>query len=248
VVAPSRGIRRWPPRPRRARRRHALGEELLRQADAQAGERACSRSRGVVLGRALQAGGVARVEAGHAPQQQGAVLGAPRHRPALVERGGEGDHAVARHHAVGRLDAGDAAQGGRLADRAAGVGAGGAGARRAATAAAEPPEEPPGTAAGVPGVLHRAEDGEVSLDEPMANSSMLVLPSVTVPAALSARPRGVVGADEVGQHLRAAGGEHALGAENVLVRQRDAGERAASPRPGGRRRRAPWPGAFLGRR
>src|SRR5262245_10514850 len=58
------------------------------------------------------------------------------------------------------------------------------GATRAATAAAEPPEEPPGT--------RRVSQGFftgpyqlVSLDEPMANSSMLVLPSVTMPPALS---------------------------------------------------------------
>ena len=48
-------------------------------------------------------------------------------RPGLVEAGGEGDHAVARHYAVSGLDASESAQGGGLADRAAGVGAGGGG-------------------------------------------------------------------------------------------------------------------------
>src|SRR5688572_17580636 len=58
------------------------------------------------------------------------------------------------------------------------------GATRAATAAAEPPEEPPGTRL----VSHGFFTGPyqlVPLEEPMANSSMLVLPSVTMPDALS---------------------------------------------------------------
>src|SRR6185312_611085 len=59
----------------------------------------------------------------------------------------------------------------------------------AATAAAEPPEDPPG----VSGVLapfrrHGDDTGpkcEVSFDEPMANSSLLVLPSRTAPSRQS---------------------------------------------------------------
>ena len=56
---------------------------------------------------------------------------------------------------------------------------------RAATAAAEPPDEPPGTIGRLsPGRRHgfsTAPNAEFSLDEPMANSSMLVLPSITAP-------------------------------------------------------------------
>src|SRR3954454_22751506 len=58
------------------------------------------------------------------------------------------------------------------------------GATRAATAAAEPPEEPPGTSFRSQGFLTGPYQ-LVSLDDPMANSSMLVLPSVTMPAASS---------------------------------------------------------------
>src|SRR4051812_7473239 len=57
-----------------------------------------------------------------------------------------------------------------------------AGARRAATAAADPPELPPGTASRSQG-LRTGPKCEVSLDEPIANSSMLHLPSSTAPAA-----------------------------------------------------------------
>src|SRR4029077_7616842 len=58
--------------------------------------------------------------------------------------------------------------------------------RLAATAAAEPPDEPPGTS-GVLAPRRRHGDCtgpkyELSLDEPMANSSLLVLPSITAPS------------------------------------------------------------------
>ena len=58
--------------------------------------------------------------------------------------------------------------------------------RPAATAAAEPPEEPPGTS-GVFAPLRRHGEitgpkNEVSFDEPMANSSLLSLPSITAPS------------------------------------------------------------------
>src|SRR5262245_40582146 len=57
-----------------------------------------------------------------------------------------------------------------------------AGARRAATAAAEPPELPPGTARSSHGFF-TGPKCEFSFDEPIANSSMLVLPRMTAPAA-----------------------------------------------------------------
>src|SRR6266508_4991557 len=57
---------------------------------------------------------------------------------------------------------------------------------RAATAAAEPPEDPPGTS-GTFELFRRHGDAtgpkhDVSFDEPMANSSLLVLPSNTAPS------------------------------------------------------------------
>ena len=61
--------------------------------------------------------------------------------------------------------------------------------RPAATAAAEPPDEPPGTSfASDPSRRHGLTAGpkhEVSLDEPMANSSLLSLPSITAPSRQS---------------------------------------------------------------
>ncbi len=59
----------------------------------------------------------------------------------------------------------------------------------AATAAAEPPDEPPGTSfAADPRLRHGDTTGpkyEVSFDEPMANSSLLSLPSRTAPSRQS---------------------------------------------------------------
>ena len=58
------------------------------------------------------------------------------------------------------------------------------GARPAATAAALPPEEPPGTRPRSHG-LSVGPNAEFSVEEPIANSSWLVLPSSGAPAAAS---------------------------------------------------------------
>ena len=54
----------------------------------------------------------------------------------------------------------------------------------AATAAALPPEEPPGTLPRSQG-LRVGNQAEFSVEEPMANSSRLVLPTIGSPAASS---------------------------------------------------------------
>src|SRR6202047_4164451 len=59
----------------------------------------------------------------------------------------------------------------------------------AATADAEPPDEPPGTsvvlAPSPPHGLTAGQKHEVSFDEPIANSSLLSLPSITAPSRQS---------------------------------------------------------------
>src|SRR3569623_33651 len=57
----------------------------------------------------------------------------------------------------------------------------------AATAAADPPDDPPGTCASDHG-FRTAPRELFSFDEPIANSSMFSLPSITVPAAASRCP------------------------------------------------------------
>jgi hypothetical protein len=54
----------------------------------------------------------------------------------------------------------------------------------AATAAALPPLDPPGTRSRSQG-LWVGKKAEFSVEEPMANSSVLVLPRMTAPAAFS---------------------------------------------------------------
>src|SRR5215217_7667400 len=58
------------------------------------------------------------------------------------------------------------------------------GASPPATAAEEPPDEPPGIRSWFQG-LRVTRYAEFSVEEPIANSSMLVLPRSTVPAVLS---------------------------------------------------------------
>src|SRR5216684_6818888 len=59
----------------------------------------------------------------------------------------------------------------------------------AATAEAEPPEEPPGTSGVLAPFLRHGEitgpKNEVSFEEPIANSSLLSLPSMTAPSRQS---------------------------------------------------------------
>ena len=97
--------------------------------------------------------------------------------PDLVERAREGDQPVAGDDAVGRLHADDPAQRGRLADRAARVGA--EGKRHHARPPPRPrcrPRSRPGRASMSQG-LRVGPKAEFSVEEPMANSSRLVLPT-----------------------------------------------------------------------
>src|SRR2546422_167041 len=59
----------------------------------------------------------------------------------------------------------------------------------AATAAAEPPLLPPGTRSGSHG-LRVGPNPEFSVDDPIANSSKLVFPTMTAPAAFSREQTG----------------------------------------------------------
>ena len=102
---------------------HAVDPIFLGNTDALAFEIA-RQSSFPIRHRQVERGRILRVEAGHGLEHDRAVADGPRHRPGLVERAGEGHDAPARAAAVGRLDPADAGEGRRLADRAAGVGAG----------------------------------------------------------------------------------------------------------------------------
>src|SRR5438067_194803 len=84
---------------------------------------AAAEPRRIVGDRPVGARRIARVVAGEDLQHQRAILGGPRHRADVVEAECRRGDPGAADETVGRLDAGDAAQRGGPADRAAGVGA-----------------------------------------------------------------------------------------------------------------------------
>jgi hypothetical protein len=90
-------------------------EELLRHADAQAAQ-VWSERGAVVRHRLVHAERVLRVVAGDGLQDQGAVGGAAAHRAGVVQRPVQRHHAAQADAAVGRLEAGDAAERSRYAD------------------------------------------------------------------------------------------------------------------------------------
>ena len=148
---------------------------------------------------------IERVVAGHHFQQQRRIFGRARQRADLVEAAGERHQTVAADAAVGRLQPGDAAQAGRLANRAAGVGADrqrrhrrrDAG-RGAAAGAAGNARQVPGIARLLEGrVLGRAAHGELV--------HVRVADQHGVGRLEPLDHRGVVGRREVLEHLRAAG-------------------------------------------
>ena len=73
--------------------------------------------RGAIVGdRVVGARRVGWVVTSHRLQHDRAILGGPGERPGMVEREGERQDAYAADQPIGRLDAGEAAIGGRAAD------------------------------------------------------------------------------------------------------------------------------------
>ena len=124
---------------------------------------------------------VERVSPGDDPVEERDVAHRLRHRPDLVETRGERDDAVARDRPVRRPQPHVPAQRRRLLDRAARVRAEPPGSEPGGHRRGRPPPEPPGTREG----SHGFRDGpqaEFSVDDPIANSSVFVLPSSERPA------------------------------------------------------------------
>ncbi len=170
--------------------------------------------------------GVERVRAGDDAVEASGVGDAARQRSDLIERGGERHQAVPRDAAVGRLEPDDAAAGRGLADRAARVRAEagrhearGDGRGAAARGAAGDPSE-------CPRDFVVTCDELFSVDEPMANSSMLARPTKTAPARRSrAATVESPGGRKPSRILRGARGAPPGDPDVVLHRQRHAGER-----------------------
>ena len=149
-----------------------------------------------------------------------AVGGRAGHRADLVEARGEGHEAAAADAAVGGLEAGDAAQAGRLADRAARVGAdrhgrhvGGHAGGRAAARAARGPRE-------IPGIVHRAEGGVFVRAAHRELVHVRLADDHGVGLPQPGHHVGVVRRPEAGEHLRGAGRGLVGRAERVLHARR----------------------------
>ena len=145
-----------------------------READAHAREvvRRPRQGSGAVLA-GLVSGGVERVHTGREVERQSHVRQVAAQDAHLVQRAGVGDEPAARERPVTRLEADDAAEGGRQPHRAARV-----------AAQRQRREEPPATRVGSSGFL-TAPKVLFSLPEPMPNSSRFDLPITTAPASTS---------------------------------------------------------------
>ncbi len=171
--------------------------------------------------------------AGDDLEEQGGILDRGGERPDLVQAGREGDEAVAGHQAVGGLDPDHPAQGGRLADGAAGVGAegqggepGGNGGGAATAGPSGHPAEIVGVAGGTKGgVLGAAAHGEL-VEVGLADDHR-----PGCPQALD--DRGVVGRQPAGQDAGRARGGDAAGAQVVLEGHGHAGQRPRVLAPSG---------------
>src|SRR5690606_11549663 len=107
--------------------RHAVNAVLRRDADLEALDRLAD---GGLLVRNRQVDGsrVLGIDRSHRLQQDRGITDIAGDRAGLVQRRGEGNSAPARAAAISRLEADGTGERRRLADRAAGVGRGGAGA------------------------------------------------------------------------------------------------------------------------
>ncbi len=161
--------------------------------------------------------------------------------PAWSSERASGIDAVRAQQAVRGLQAGDAAERGGDADRAAGVGA--ERERRLAESRApraEPPLLPPGTRSGSCGFRHGGKCG-FTLVMPHANSCVSVLPTTIAPASRAFATDHGVGVRHVpGEDARPVRRAHAVGVEQVLDRERRALPADARCRPC-RPARRPWP-------
>ena len=202
--------------------------------------------------RQVGGGRILRIVPGHGPQQDRRVAHRLGHRPGLVERRGEGDDAPARAAPIGRLDPDDAGEGRRLADRAAGVGAGRRQAevrrhrrRRAARGAAR--RQGRRIARPPPGSDRRAVGGGLV---GRAHGELVHVELAEHHRARSQSWRGdraLVGRHEPLEDARRRLARHAFGAEQVLDPERDAAQIRRVARRQPRVRRAGLRPRALGR-
>ena len=204
----------------------AVAGELADDADPQPGHVAVPRRLDHGRHRGVDRRGVHRVVPGHGLVQQGGVEHGPAERPRRVQGRRERDDPVPGVAAVGRLHADDPAHRGRLADRAAGVRAererrlvGGDRGGRAAGGAA-------GHLRQVPRVVDRPEPGVLRGG---AHRELVHVGLADEDRARIAQPPGdggLIRRVPALEDLRPAGRRRPDGGEQVLDRDRHAGQRA----------------------
>ncbi len=189
--------------------------EMLDHADAQPFQPALQVGQ-AIGGRPRRAGRIVRVMAGDGVKQDGVVLDIAGHRPNVVERMGQREHAGEADRAVGRLQADDAAAGGRVAHRAAGVGAerrryksSGQRRARAARRAAGVQVAVPGIARRRPGQVERRPAGRELVQRELAEQNSAGL-------AQLADHEGVGVGAMIYADLGMAGGRQTRDIENIL--------------------------------
>ena len=149
-----------------------------------------------------------------------------RHRAALIERRSEGDHAVTRDDAIRRLQPGDVAQRRRLANRAAGVRAGSRRSEHRGHSGSRTTRRAAWNARGVPWVAHFAEVRRLVRRTHGEFVHVRFAENHGAGSVELGNDGSVVGTDEVRQHARSACRQPALAAEDVLLGDRDTGQRA----------------------
>ena len=197
---------------------------FLDHADAQSGQRRVQIARVVFRG-TFDAGGVTRIESRHDIQHRRGVFCTARQHATLIKAGCKGDHAVARHQPVGRLEAGQAGQRSRLADGPAGIRRRGNRcharrhrSRRSAGGSAR-------NAGPIPRVLHRAIE-RCLVGGPHGKFVHVGLAENHRAGIVeTADDMRIIGGNKIRQHLRPARRQPALCAEDVLVRHRNPGQR-----------------------
>ena len=212
------------------------GIEFVVEHRARPAEAQLARARGRARARSSTAAastlaGSCGVEAGDRLQQQRGIAGRAAHRADVVEGPGERNHAAGAHQPVGRLQPGDAAVRGRLADRAAGV--------RAERAVTEPRRDGCGRAAGGaardaverPGIVHGAEVPGRRAHAVGALVHVELAEQDGAGLVQTPRDLGVRGGHAVGEGGRGRGRADAGGVDVVLERDRDAVQRAAPSAP-----------------
>ena len=222
-------IERLAERPRHLRR-HALLEQPLRHADAEADDLA--RQRRHEVGNVFRAGcGIGGVRTGNDTRQDRGVPHGVRQRADLIERRGEGEQAVARHAAVGRLEPHEAAERGRLADRPSRVRPERGGHEASRDRDGRPAARSAGSASAVPRVARRAQRRVLGGRSHRELVAVRLAHDHRAGTQQPLHDRGVVGRRVAGEHLRRGGGRQRAGADVVL--ECDAGRRRAGrgPRP-----------------